>query len=144
MKLIGMCISVDEQGCLVLPREPLAAMGLKPGDGVSVTLAAEQEGMESLCPQLIVTPHGIGVALQLSGMPDDEEEAELILPNELLEAAEIPAGSDLEVVCTAGAIVITGADILNNLPHELRGLFDELGVDPGTVREVMRKEGYYL
>ena len=44
----------------------------------------------------------------------------------------------------SGAIVITGADILNNLPHELRGLFDELGVDPGTVREVMRKEGYYL
>jgi bifunctional DNA-binding transcriptional regulator/antitoxin component of YhaV-PrlF toxin-antitoxin module len=144
MKLIGMCISVDEQGCLVLPREPLAAMGLKPGDGVSVTLAAEQEGMESLCPQLIITPPGVGVALQLLGMPDDEEEADLTLSNELLEAAEIPVGSDLEVLCTTGAIVVTASDILNNLPHELRGLFDELGIDPGTVREVMRKEGYYL
>lgn len=144
MKLIGMCISVDEQGCLILPREPLAAMGLKPGDEVSVTLAAEQAGMESLCPQLIVTPHGVGVALQLLGMPDDEDEADLTLPNKLLKAAEIRVGSDLEVLCTTGAIVITASDILNNLPHELRGLFDELGIDPGTVREVMRKEGYYL
>lgn len=143
MKLIGMCISVDEQGCLVLPAEPLAEMGLKPGDGVSVTLAAEQEGMESLCPQLIITPQGVSVALQLPGIPDDEKEAGLTLPNELLEAAEIPAGSDLEVLCITGAIVITASDILNNLPHELRELFDELGVDPGTVREVMRKEGYY-
>ena len=144
MKLIGMCISVDEQGCLVLPREPLAAVGLKPGDGVSVNLAVEQEGMESLCPQLIITPHGVGIALQLPGMPDDEDEADLTLSNELLEGAEIPVGSDLEVLCTTGAIIITVSDILNNLPHELRGLFDELGIDPGTVREVMRKEGYYL
>ncbi|MDF3001614.1 MAG: hypothetical protein K0Q48_1733 [Bacillota bacterium] len=144
MKLIGMCISVDEQGCLVLTKEPLAAVGLKPGDRVSVTLAAEQEGMESLRPQLIITPHGVGVALQLPGMPDDEDEADLTLSNKLLEAAEIPVGSDLEVLCTTGAIVITASDILNNLPHELRGLFDELGIDPGTVREVMRKEGYYL
>jgi bifunctional DNA-binding transcriptional regulator/antitoxin component of YhaV-PrlF toxin-antitoxin module len=96
MKLIGMCISVDEQGGLVLPAELLAEMGLKPGDGVSVTLAAEQEGMESLCPQIIITPHGVGVALQLPGIPDDEDEADLTLSNKLLEAAEIPVGSDLE------------------------------------------------
>jgi len=144
MKLIELRTSVDKQGCIVLPKEPLGNAGLKPGDEVRVTLAVGQEETESLCPQLIVTPQDVGVAVQLSGCQEADEEGDLTLPNDLLEAAEIPVDSDLEVVCTAGAIVIMESDILDSLPDELRELFGELGINPGTVREVMRKEGYFL
>lgn len=143
MKLIEMCTSVDKQGCIVLPKEPLGNAGLKPGDEVCITLVAGQEENENGNPLLVISPRGAGVAVQLSGWQDDEE-GELTLPNDLLEAAEISEGSDLEIVCMAGAIVILESDVLDNLPDELRDLFGELGIDPETVREVMRKEGYFI
>jgi bifunctional DNA-binding transcriptional regulator/antitoxin component of YhaV-PrlF toxin-antitoxin module len=144
MKLIKMRTSVDKQGRIILPGEPLGAAGLKPGDEVRVTLAVGQEEMESLCPQIVVTPHGVEVVVQLSGWQKDDKECDLTLPSELLEAADIPEGSDIEIVCTPGAIVILESDILDRLPDELSELFDELGINPGTVREVMRKDGYFL
>jgi bifunctional DNA-binding transcriptional regulator/antitoxin component of YhaV-PrlF toxin-antitoxin module len=144
MKLIEMRTSVDKQGRIILPGEPLSAAGLKPGDELCVTLAVGQEETESLCPQLVITPQGVGVAVQLPGWREDDEEGDLTLPNGLLDAADIPEGSDLEIVCTAGAIVIMESDVLDNLPDELRELFGELGIDPSTVREVMRKDGYFI
>lgn len=144
MKLIEMRTFVDKQGSIILPGELLSAARLKPGDELRVTLAVGQEETENLCPQLVITPQGVGVAVQLPGWREDDEEGELTLPNDLLEAADIPEGSDLEIVCTAGAIVIMKSDILDNLPDELRELFGELGIDPGTVREVMRKDGYFI
>lgn len=144
MKLIEMRTFVDKQGSIILPGELLGAAGLKPGDELRVTLAVGQEETKNLCSQLVITPQGVGVAVKLPGWREDDEEGDLTLPNDLLEAAEIPEGSDLEIVCTAGAIVIMESDILDNLPDELRDLFGELGIDPGTVREVMRKDGYFI
>lgn len=144
MKLIEMRTTVDRQGRIILPKQLLGNAGIKPGDQVRVTLAVGQEETENLCPQLVVTPQGVGVAVRLSGRREDDAESDLTLPNDLLEAAEIPVGSDLEILCTAGAIVIMESDVLDNLPDELRELFGELGIDPGTVREVMRKEGYFV
>ena len=43
----------------------------------------------------------------------------------------------------AGAVVIMEADLLDSLPDELRQLFDDLGINPETVREVMRNGGVY-
>jgi bifunctional DNA-binding transcriptional regulator/antitoxin component of YhaV-PrlF toxin-antitoxin module len=144
MKLIEMNASVDKHGNIILPAELPGTAGLKPGDEVRVTLIISQKETEGLYHQLVITPHGLKTAVQLSGWQEDDEDADLTLPNTLLEAAEIPEGSDLEIVCTAGAIVIMKSDILNNLPDELRELFGKLGIDPGTVREVMRKEGYFV
>lgn len=144
MKLIEMRTTVDRQGRIILPKQLLGNAGIKPGDQVRVTLAVGQEKTENLCLQLVVTPQGVGVAVRLSGRREDDAESDLTLPNDLLEAAEIPVGSDLEILCTAGAIVIMESDVLDNLPDELRELFGELGIDPGTVREVMRKEGYFV
>jgi bifunctional DNA-binding transcriptional regulator/antitoxin component of YhaV-PrlF toxin-antitoxin module len=144
MKLIEMRTTVDRHGRIILPKELLGNAGIKPGDEVRVTLAVGQEETENLCPQLVVTPQGVEVAVRLSGWRKDDEEGDLTLPNGLLEAAEIPVGSDLEIFCTAGAIVIMESDILDSLPDELRELFGELGIDPGTVREVMKKEGYFV
>ncbi len=62
----------------------------------------------------------------------------------LLTIPVIPADSDLEIICDDGAVVILASDILKRLPEELAGLFQELGIHPDTIREVMRKEGYYL
>lgn len=144
MKLIEMRTFVDKQGSIILPGERLASSGLKPGDEVRVTLIAGQEENENRNPLLVISPRGVGVAVQLTGWREDDEEGDLTLPNDLLEAADIPEGSDLEIVCTAGAIVIMESDILDSLPDELRDLFGELGIDPGTVREVMRKDGYFI
>jgi len=144
MKLIEMRTTVDRHDRIILPKELLGNAGIKPGDEVRVTLAVGQEETENLCPQLVVTPQDVEVAVRLSGRREDDAESDLTLPNGLLEAAEIPVGSDLEILCTAGAIVIMESDVLDNLPDELRELFGELGIDPGTVREVMRKEGYFV
>lgn len=144
MKLFEMSAIVDEHGRITLPTEPLVSAGLKFGDEVRVTLLVSQEETESLYPQLVVTPHGVEVALPLAGWQEDDEENDLTLPNTLLEAAEIPEGSDLEVICAPGTIVIKEADILDNLPDELRELIGQLGIHPDTIREVMRKEGYFV
>lgn len=144
MKLFEMRAIVDEHGRITLPAELLDGAGLKLGDEISVTIIASQKGTESLYPQLIITPHGVEAALPPSGWQEDDEENDLTLPNTLLEAAEIPEGSDLEIICAPGSIVIKEADILENLSDELRELFGQLGICPDTVREVMRKEGYFV
>lgn len=143
MKLVETHACVNQEGRIIIPAESLGAVGLKPGDEVRVTMALREE-MDNLCPLALITSQGVEVAVQLSGRQEDDEEIDLTLPNALLEAAEIPEDSDLEIVCTAGAIVIMESDILDSLPDELRDLFGELGIDPGTVREVMRKEGYFV
>ena len=58
-----------------------------------------------------------------------------------LAAADIPLDSDLEIICGSGAVVILEADLLDDLPDDLRELFDELGIHPEVVREVMRNGG---
>lgn len=144
MKLIEMHTSMDEKGCVILSKESLEAAGLEFGDDVRITLVVGQEETESLDPQIVVTPCGVEAVVQLSDRREDDEKSNLTLPNDLLEAAEIPEGSDLEIVCTVGAIVIMKSDILDRLPDDLRELFGKLGIDPGTVREVMRKDGYFV
>lgn len=144
MKLFEMHAIVDEHGRIILPTELLVSVGLKCGGEVRVTLVVSQEETESLYPQLVITSHGVEVALPLARWQEDEEENDLTLPNTLLEAADIPEGSDLEIICAPGNIVIKEADILDNLPDELRELFGQLGIHPSTVREVMRKEGYFV
>ena len=49
-------------------------------------------------------------------------------------------GSDLEIVCAKGAVVIMEADLLDSLPDELRQLFDDLGINPETVRKSKKQE----
>jgi len=147
MKIMKTKAVVDTHGLLTLPAIPA---GLTPGDQVNVVLASH--GEES-SPLLFLTETGIEIAVPLYALadedaldadekPDDEEG--LNLPADLLEDAGISADSDLEIICGDGAIVILASDILNHLPEELTGLFQELGIHPDTVREVMRKEGYFV
>lgn len=69
---------------------------------------------------------------------------ELLIPPELFEAAGIPFGVSLEVTCGDGEIVIRAAedDILNAVPPDLMNLFLNYGINPDTVRSVL-KEGAF-
>lgn len=144
MKLFKMVAVVDKHGRITLQTAMLDAAGLKPGDEICVTLAVNHEKAENSCPQLVVTPHVTEATEQTCDCEGDDVEVTLTLPDLLLEAAEIPEESALEITCVPGAIVIKASDILDNLPEELREFFDDIGISPDTVREVMRKEGYFV
>ena len=137
MKMIEIQSAVDRHGQLTIPASLLRNMGLAAGD--TVKLAYISNAPDSICntfKEFVITPDGITA-------PAEDEESELTLPHDLLEAAGIPVDSDLEIVCTKGAVVIMEADLLDSLPDELRQLFDDLGINPETVREVMRNGGVY-
>lgn len=145
MKLMRMCIILDEQGKAALPEKLLREAGIKPGEKIEATLITELEEMKSICPKLILTHDGIGIAMELPCMQEEEEEeGDLALPTEWLEAAGIPEESDLEVMCTPGAILIKEADRLDNLPEDLKDLFTKLNINPDTVWEVMEQEEYFV
>ena len=141
MKLIELQGSVDQNGELAIPRTLLRDMGLRPGDSVRLTYASGSGAMDNTHRQFVVTPDGIAAKLL---NPQEVCECGLTLPHELLEASDFPRDCDLEVVCAPGAIVILPADILDRLPDDLRALFEDLGIDPDTVREVMKEGGFPL
>ena len=147
MKIMKTKAVVDHHGLLIIPVIPA---GLTPGEQVDVVLAFRGDEAAKL---LLLTQAGIEVAIPLCDLSEEdtlvemagpEDEDGLNLPGEVLEGAGISADCDLEIICGNGAIVILASDILNRLPEELARLFQELGIHPDTIREVMRKEGYYL
>ncbi|WP_041272707.1 AbrB/MazE/SpoVT family DNA-binding domain-containing protein [Desulfitobacterium hafniense] len=140
MKIIAMKAVVDNEGRIVLPAEATGSAGLKPGDEVYVTLAAKGSGG----PMFAIVPGDAGDAVTLLWQGDKEGEDELQLPHGLLEEAGIPLDSDLDVICSDREIIIRPSDPLESLPDVLRGLFENLGVSPDTVRKVMKEEGYFV
>ena len=147
MKIMKTKAAVNHHGLLTIPAIPA---GLALGEQVEVVLASRGD---EAAPLLLLTQAGIEVAIPLCALPEEdtlekedepEDEDGLNLPEELLEGAGISADSDLEIICGDGAIVILASDILDRLPEELAGFFQELGIHPDTIGEVMRKEGYYL
>lgn len=133
MKIIEFQSTVDEKGRLIVPKQLLHEAELTAGDRVQLSCAIGCAG--SRCSAFK------GFVLTMCGaeLCRDNESPELTLPHELLEAAEIPVDSDLEIICGSGAVVILESDLLEDLPDDLRELFDELGIHPEVVREVMRK-----
>jgi len=149
MKLMKTHASVDKEGRLILPAEFVNTSGFQPGGEVSVTLTIPEDG-ELPCLVMVITP---GSPVMFAFAPDceeseeseeDETEDDFSMPHDLLQAAGIPVDSNLDVTCVPGAIVIKEADILNRLPDGLKALFHSYGIHPETVREVMKKEGYFV
>jgi hypothetical protein len=137
MKLIEMTTLTDKKGFLIIHPQLLVGMGIKPNEEIRLTYVSESGEMDNTHAQFVITPEGIAAKLLEHGEEDDS----LALPHDLMKAAQIPLDSDLEVLCTAGAIVILASDILDELPDELAELFEDLGVSPDTVRGVMRNGG---
>lgn len=142
MKLIEKHICVDKEAKLPLPIEFINAAALQPDAEMTVVLAVPENG-EFPFPMMTVIPED-SVLFSFAQDCGEDEEDELSVPCELLEAAGIPIDSDLDVACYPGAIVITELDVLNRLPDGLGALFQSFGIRPDTVREVMKKEGYFV
>ena len=141
MKLIELQGSVDQNGELAIPRTLLVDMGLRPGDSVtSPAQRLRRDGQHA--PPVCRDPRRH--RRRNAEAAEDSCGCGLTLPHELLEASDFPRDCDLEVVCAPGAIVILPADILDRLPDDLRALFADLGIDPDTVREVMKEGGFPL
>lgn len=135
MKIIEFQSTIDAKGRLTIPLQLLREMELAAGDRVKLTCAIGCAGSKcGAFKEFVLTACG-------GASCGEDEGAELTLPYELLAAADIPVESDLEVICGSGAVVILEADLLDDLPDDLRELFDELGIHPEVVREVMRNGG---
>ncbi|MDA8227581.1 MAG: hypothetical protein M0T74_07735 [Desulfitobacterium hafniense] len=144
MKLIEKRICLDNEGRLQLPMEFINVAALQPGAELTVTLAIPEEGLLP-CPVMVVSPDApVAFAFAPDCGEDEEPEDDFALPHELLNAAGIPIDSDLDVSCVPGAIIIKESDIMNRLPDGLRTLFNSFGIHPETVRDVMKKEGYFV
>lgn len=137
MKMIEIESTVDQQGKLTIPARLMEDLGLVPGDTVRLTCVSKSpDDPLNTLGEILIASNGI------AGLEEMEaEEGEISLPNELLEAANIPLGSDIEIVCTEGAIIITAADLLDMIPDELCQLFAELNISPEDVRSVIRSGG---
>lgn len=144
MKIFKMGTTVDKHGRITLQTGALDVAGLKPGDEVKVTLVVDDADDEDTCPQIVHTPIVPEADEPLCDCEEDGLEISPALSDLLLQAAEISKASALEIVCAPDALVILEEDILDNLPDELRELFAALDINPDTVREVMRKEGYFV
>lgn len=135
MKIIEMESIMDQQGKLIISPCIMDDMGLVPGDRVRlVCISKSPDDLRKIFSELLDAPEGI------TGF-DEAEEGEITLPNTLLEAANIPVDSDLDIICTEGAIIIMAADLLDMVPDELCDLFAELGISPDTVRSVIKNGG---
>lgn len=147
MKMIEMKSAVDNKGYLIFSEETVSAAGLKPGDEVYVTLTVSEEENYPY-PMILIMTEPLDITIHNAQEMDEEEEPEveddLTLPYSLLEDANIPLDSDLDIICGDREIKIRPADPLDRLPDELHGLFDNLGIHSDTVREVMKKEGYFV
>lgn len=141
MKLVEMTTRTDKKGFLSIPPQLIARMGIKADEDIRLTYVSASGEMDNTHAQFVITPEGIAAKLMESGQCEDDVDS-LTIPHDLLEAAQISIGSDLEVLCTNGAIVILASDILDELPDELAELFADLGISPDTVREVMRNGGH--
>jgi hypothetical protein len=134
MKLMEIQCIVDTNGQLVIPEQFTRDMGIAPGDIVMITNVINTGSDMNTDKDLVLTRDTIAV--------DVKWDNEMTLPYRLLEEAEIPVQSELDIVCVEGAIVIMQTDILDSLPDDLRGLFKDLGINPDTIREVMRNGGF--
>lgn len=134
MKLIEIQTNVNKNGEVTVPKELMQDMGFAPGNKVKLSFVSESiAGIRNTFNEFVITTDGVASILQ-------NNEEELTLPGEILEKAGIPHDSDIEVICTEGAVVIVRADLTSTLPDELQELFEEFGIGRNTVHEVIKME----
>ena len=73
---------------------------------------------------------------------DVHELDELVIPNCLLEAAELTGNCDLNIQCVPGAIIIGSGDLLDSVPKPLIKLLRDLGISDAAVRSVLEEGGF--
>lgn len=73
-------------------------------------------------------------------MEQRRTDSEIMLPNILLRAANIPPDGDIDVTILEQGILITASEPETlQIPKELLALFDELGISRATVNAVLQE-----
>ena len=67
----------------------------------------------------------------------------LSIPQVLLDAAEIDAGSDLTVETIPGVLLIAREEPLKQANRPYLKLFSDLGIEPEEVAVILKKGGYF-
>lgn len=66
----------------------------------------------------------------------------LSIPQTMLDAAGIPADSDLTVEAIPGVLLIGQSEPLRQANQPLLDLFDAIGIEPEEVASALRKGGF--
>jgi len=144
MKLMETTAAVDRKGRLRISAAILAELALAPGDEIRVLLSDDPDSLRAAWRALVS-------GCSSKGNSDSNGETDgLSLSAEMMEDAGFHPDELLEIVCGDRKIEITPreaesvpVDPLDRMPKKLRELFDDLGVDPDTVREVMEEGAYF-
>lgn len=137
MRISESTFTVGSSGALKIPSSILCEMGLFPGDHVRVAYLTNDDRQNSF-REFWLSPD------PLDELSDDQQ---FRVPSHILEDANIPADSDLQIACLDGCIVICRDPALN--PNELASVLEQLRAtdeltsalsdNPEQVREQIEK-----
>ena len=97
MMISELTYKVDLTGELIVPAEIISEMGLGAGDTVHIAYISN-DGISNDYREFLLSESGIGNS--------DVDDQTIQIPSQLLEQANIPAESDLQIVCLDGIIMI--------------------------------------
>lgn len=120
-----------EDGSLVLPPGALEEIGVKPGD--LVHLSCRKKGL----------PGENDFLKRKTEEEHQAEEAELVIPHDLLEAAQIPLDVGLVIQMVPGAILIGDEDPMEIVRGPLLEILSLFGISEEEVNQAIEEGGYY-
>ena len=120
-------------GSLVLPPGALEELGVKSGDLVHLSCwKMGLPGENDFLKREREEEHQA-----------EEEEAELVIPHDLLEAAHIPLDAGLVVQMVPGAILIGDEDPMEVVRGPLLEILSLFGISEEEVNQAIEEGGYY-
>lgn len=134
MYISELVFTVDRRGSIKIPASVLEKMGLLAGDHIRVAYLTQDGAVNTFREFLL--------------LPDTAEETETVeddairIPVRLMEQANIPSESDLQIACLDGALVIFRDDVLRTgelqtVLDGLRAAEDLTSMMPGDVEQTL-------
>ena len=116
MQVLELIFTVDHRGRLKIPAPVLTKMGLAAGDHVRVAYLTHDGTTNTFC-ELMLLPNEADGAIP-------NEDSAIRIPMDLMRQANIPQGTDLQIACLDGCIVISRDTGLQ--PEELNSILEHL------------------
>lgn len=104
MMLHEIACEISNKGDLLIPAAIVEEMGLNAGDQIHIAYLSS-DGISNDFREFLLTQEG---AEQIN-----EDQSSVQIPVQLLEQANIPAESDIQIMCLDGIIIIFRSTILN-------------------------------
>ena len=140
MKRVRMNGRVAEDGSIILPPGVLESLDAQPGSLVCMEYVPHHQVREANGYETVFNTEE---AIHRAGVIADEEPAELVVPHDLLEEAQIPLDSGLVVQVIPGAILIGDTDPMAAVHAPLLEILSLLGISEDEVYEAIEEGGYY-